>query len=233
MLSVILSLAYAFMILKVVFMLVSCFKIDFEGCMSLLHSELILACWVKVLHISWVLQIGWVVDCPYSLDLMNRVTFGDEYSQGGDIVIPRTSKCVSKSKISKFWKFPCWQSKCKTEDYTGRFPYHSPWWRPSWWLKEVTRWSDQNGRHHVPWSSKRTVVPPVQMSATSKFQDSPIRQVNTRRFAHHVPLWCPWWGLPKSPSDFPKINFKCHHNDTVHGPYSSIRDVVLTVLLCL
>ena len=44
MLRVILSFACAFMILKVVMMLVSCFKMSFKGCMSLLHSELILAC---------------------------------------------------------------------------------------------------------------------------------------------------------------------------------------------
>ena len=47
MLRVIFSFACAFMILKVILMLVSCFKNDSKGCMSLLHSKLIWACWVK------------------------------------------------------------------------------------------------------------------------------------------------------------------------------------------
>ena len=117
MLSVILSFACAFMILKVVLMLVSCFKTDFEGCMGLLHSKLILACWIKVLHIKWVLQIGWIVGLPilyWSCDL-NHIR-GRMFPRGRYCNTPHIEMCV-KAKIPKFWKFPvdCQSEKRKTK----------------------------------------------------------------------------------------------------------------------
>ena len=98
MLSVILSFACAFMILKVILMLVSCFKMSSKYCMSLLHFELILACWVKILYlvefcklvellVAHILLISWVE--PHSRTNVPK---------GGYIVIPRTSKHVSKPK---------------------------------------------------------------------------------------------------------------------------------------
>ena len=101
MLSVILSLACAFMVLKVILMLVSCFKTDFKSCMILLHFELILACWVKkncIINELWK-NLFELLDCSCSIDYVGWTTFEDECSQGGDIVIPRTLKCVPKLKF--------------------------------------------------------------------------------------------------------------------------------------
>jgi len=101
----------------------------------------------------------------------------------------------------------------KTATFTCRLAQYAPWRVASWWPLSVTRKSEQNGRHHEPWSSKRTVVPTVSKSATIKFQESPIRPVirsvliTTRRFGARGEVF-------QVPSEFFKIEFKCHHNDT-------------------
>ena len=136
------------MILKVVLMLVSCLKMSFEGCMSLLHSELILACWVKYLH------IGWIVNYPYSHDHVSWNTFEDECSQGGDIVIPRIRNACQSLNLEILGKElstvkmqnghlngqSCSQRSMKdtvspgemtkTASTTGRLPQNTPWCCP-------------------------------------------------------------------------------------------------------
>ena len=97
------SFACAFMILNIVLMLVSCFKTDFKGCMSLLHSELILACWVKILHIRvfanllscWLPILSWSYELSY---IRGRMFPRGRYCNTPYLEIR------ARVKISNFWK---------------------------------------------------------------------------------------------------------------------------------
>ena len=66
------------------------------------------------------MHVGWVVGCPYFHDHVSWITFEDECSQGGDTVIPRTLKCVSKFKHVNFGIFVVTSQLCKMGPKTDR-----------------------------------------------------------------------------------------------------------------